>query len=95
LDLRARLSPVCRVGSAGALFFYAPDRRGERPEQHLAGNAGPMQADHANRRESRIVKAARWAHGRRKFSDLARLNKAPIAVEAVKCIGVLSAFRTN
>ena len=36
-----------------------------------------------------IVEAACWAHGRRKFFDLARLSKAPIAAEAVKRIDVL------
>jgi len=33
-----------------------------------------------------IIEAACWAHGRRKFFDLARLSKAPIAAEAVKRI---------
>ena len=33
-----------------------------------------------------------WAHGRRKFFDLARLSKAPIATEAVKRIDVLFAI---
>jgi transposase len=28
-----------------AMFFYSPDRGGQHPEQHLAGYAGPMQAD--------------------------------------------------
>jgi transposase len=33
--------------------------------------------------------AACWAHARRKFFDLARLRKAPIAIEAVKRIDAL------
>jgi transposase len=33
-----------------------------------------------------------WAHARRKFFDLARLNKAPIAVEAVERIDALFAI---
>jgi transposase len=37
----------------------------------------------ANRKAGPIIEAACWAHGRRKFFDLARLTKAPIAAEAV------------
>jgi transposase len=65
------------------------------------GYAGLMQADayagftklyEANRKLGPIVEAACWAHGRRKFFDLVRLSKAPIAVEAVKRIDVLFAI---
>ncbi|HTV29681.1 MAG TPA: IS66 family transposase [Xanthobacteraceae bacterium] len=84
-----------------ALFFYSRDRGGEHPEQHLAGYAGLMQADayagfnrlyKINRKPGPIIEAACWAHGRRKFFDLARLNKAPIAVEAVSRIDALFAI---
>jgi transposase len=82
------------------VFFYSRDRGGEHPAQHLAGYAGLMQADayagfnrlyEANRKGGPIVEAACWAHGRRKFFELARLNKAPIAAEAVNRIDVLFA----
>src|SRR6267154_2497538 len=46
----------------------------------------------ANRKRGPIVEAACWAHGRRKFFDLARLSKAPIAAEAVKRIDALFAI---
>jgi Transposase IS66 family len=46
----------------------------------------------ANRKPGPIVEAACWAHGRRKFFDLARLSKAPIAAEAVKRIDALFAI---
>jgi transposase len=84
-----------------AAFFYSPDRGGEHPEQHLAGYAGLMQADAyagfnrlygAGRKGGPIIEAACWAHARRKFFDLARINKAPIAVEAVERIDVLFAI---
>src|SRR6202165_6058431 len=84
-----------------AVFFYSPDRGGEHPEQHLAGYAGLMQADayagfsklyEVTRKQGPIIEAACWAHGRRKFFDLARLSKAPIALEAVKRIDVLFAI---
>lgn len=45
-----------------------------------------------NRKGGPIIEAACWAHGRRKFFDLARINKAPIAAEAVKRIDTLFAI---
>ena len=84
-----------------AVFFYSRDRGGEHPEQHLAGYAGLMQADayagfnrlyEADRKAGPIIEAACWAHARRKFFDLARLNKAPIAIEAVERIDALFAI---
>ena len=84
-----------------AAFFYSRDRGGEHPEQHLASYAGLMQADayagfnrlyEANHKPGPIVEVACWAHGRRKFFDLARINKAPIAEEAVARIDALFAI---
>jgi transposase len=84
-----------------AMFFYSRDRGGEHPERHLSGYAGLMQADayagfnrlyEANRKPGPMIEAACWAHGRRKFFDLARINKAPIAAEAVERIDVLFAI---
>jgi len=81
-----------------AVFFYSPDRTAKHPEQHLAGYAGLMQADayagfnrlyDARRKPAPIIEAACWAHARRNFFDLARLDKAPIAVEAVERIDAL------
>jgi transposase len=46
----------------------------------------------ANRKAGPIIEAACWAHGRRKFFDLARINKAPIAAEAVERIDALFAI---
>jgi transposase len=93
--------PFAGPDPPAAVFFYSSDRGGEHPEQHLAGYAGLMQADayagfsrlyEPNRKGGQIVEAARWAHGRRKFFDLARLSKAPIAAEAVKRIDALFAI---
>jgi transposase len=81
-----------------AAFFYSPDRRGKHPEEHLASYAGLMQADaysgfnrlyEALRRPGPIIEASCWAHARRKLFDLARINKAPIAIEAVERIDAL------
>lgn len=75
-----------------ALFFYSRNRGGEHPERHLAGFSGIMQADayagfnrlyEADRKPGPIAEAACWAHARRKFFELAKLAKAPIAAEAV------------
>ena len=93
--------PFAGPDPPAAVFFYSRDRGGEHPEQHLAGYAGLMQADayagfnrlyEANRKPGPIIEAACWAHGRRKFFDLARINKAPIAVEAVERIDALFAL---
>jgi transposase len=46
----------------------------------------------AGRKPGPIIEAVCWAHARRKFFDLARLNKAPIATEAVERIDVLFAI---
>ena len=84
-----------------ALFFYSPDRSGIHPEQHLASYAGLMQADayagfnrlyEQRRKPSPIVEAACWAHARRKFFDLARIARAPIAIEAIERIDALFAI---
>jgi transposase len=87
-----------------AVFFYSPDRGAKHPEQHLASYAGLMQADayagfnrlyDVRRREGPITQAACWAHARRKFFDLARLDKAPIAIEAVERIDALFAIERD
>ncbi len=84
-----------------AAFFYSRDRGGEHPERHLVSYTGLMQADayagfnrlyEAGRKAGPIIEAACWAHARRKFFDLARLNKAPIAIEAVERIDALFAI---
>ena len=93
--------PFAGADPPAAVYFYSPDRRGEHPEAHLASWAGLMQADAyagydrlyaAGRRPGPIVEAACWAHARRKLFDLARLNKAPIAIEAVARIDALFAI---
>jgi len=82
-------------------FFYSPDRSAKHPEQHLASYAGFMQADayagfnrlyDASRKPGPISEVACWSHARHNFFDLARLAKAPIAIEAVKRIDELFAI---
>jgi transposase len=84
-----------------ALFYYSRNRAGEHPQGHLAGYVGLMQADAFNgyndlyrgsRKPAPILEAACWSHGRRKFFDLAKTGKAPIAAEAVRRIDELFAI---
>jgi transposase len=90
--------PFAGPDPPAAVFFYSRDRGGEHPEQHLAGYPGLMQADayagfnhlyEAGRKGGAVTEAACWAHVRRKFFDLARINQAPIASEAVVRIDAL------
>ncbi len=89
-----------------ALFHFSSDRRGEHPQAHLTGWTGVLQADAyggygklylGERKPAPIIEAACWAHGRRKFFELADIEAAarqrarkkvaviaPLALEAVK-----------
>jgi transposase len=93
--------PFAGPAAPAALFHYSPDRCGAHPEKHLAGYCGLMQADAysgfnglyvAGRKPGQILEAACWAHGRRKFFELAELQKAPVAIEAVRRIDELFAI---
>jgi transposase len=93
--------PFGGLDPPAAAFFYSRDRAGVHAEQHLAGYASLMQADafagfnrlyEASRKPGPIVEAMCWAHARRKFFDLAQINKAPIALEAVQRIDALFAL---
>ena len=93
--------PFAGGAAPAALFHYSPDRGGEHPQTHLAKFSGLMQADAYSgyiglyaegRKPGRIIEAACWAHGRRKFFELAELQKAPIAIEAVRRIDALFAI---
>ncbi|MBC7953380.1 MAG: IS66 family transposase [Rhodospirillaceae bacterium] len=83
-----------------AAYAYSPDRGGEHAETLLAGFSGIMQADAFsgfNRLYGKgtVVEAACWAHGRRKFFELAQLKKAPIAIEAVARMDALFAIERD
>jgi transposase len=67
-----------------AIFYYARNRSGDHPEEHLAKYAGILQADayagynklyREDREAGRIVEAACWAHARRKFFELADIAR--------------------
>ena len=93
--------PFGGTAAPAVLLHYARDRRAEHPERHLASYSGLMQADAyggynglyaEGRKPGMILEAACWAHARRKFFELAELQKAPIALEAVRRIDELFAI---
>jgi transposase len=99
--------PFAGPAPPAAVFFYSRDRTAEHPEQHLTGYAGILQADAyagfnqlyaADRKGGPITQASCWAHGRRKFFELADVTAkasgklaviAPLAFEAVKRIDAI------
>ena len=82
-----------------ALFRYSPDRKGERPREHLAGFTGYLHADAyagyaqlyapSNGAAARITHVACMAHARRYFFDVFEATKSPVAAEALRWIGQL------
>ena len=93
--------PFGGLDPPAAAYFYSADRAAIHPERHLAGYSGILQADayagfnalyQPGREAGAITEAACWAHARRQLFDLARINKAPIAIEAVERIDALFAI---
>jgi transposase-like protein len=72
------------TGSAtppAVLFRYTPDRKGERPAEHLKGFAGALQPDGYTGfdriyHDASIAEVACWAHVRRKFHDVHVADRA-------------------
>jgi hypothetical protein len=85
--------PAASTEPAAVLFRYSPDRKGERPQAHLASFTGVLQADAYAGFDrlygERIQEAACWAHVRRKFYDIHVAHASPIAAEALERIGRL------
>lgn len=83
-----------------AVYFYSPDRKGERPAAHLQGFRGTLQVDGYAGFErltatGEVVLAACWAHARRKFYELQEAIGSPIAAEALRRIGELYAIEAR
>jgi transposase len=99
--------PFAGRAPPAAVFFYSRDRTAEHPERHLQDYTGILQADayagfnrlyDAGRKPGPITEASCWAHGRRKFFELADVTAkargelaviAPLAFEAVKRIDAI------
>ena len=70
-------------------YFYSPDRKGKRPEEHLKDFKGVLHADAYSgyngvyvgepdldgKLVAKIIEAGCWAHTRRKFHDITICNK--------------------
>jgi transposase len=91
-----------------AYYRFSPDRKGERPRDHLANFQGVIQADAFSGYEAltrssgrpganvpRITHAACMAHARRKLFDEFERTKSPIAEEALRRIGELYAIEAE
>jgi transposase len=88
------------VQPPAVLFRYSPDRRGERPQSHLKGFRGILQADayagfNALYQGQQVVEAACWAHARRAFYDIHQASGSPIAAQALERIGALYAIESE
>jgi transposase len=93
--------PFGGTAAPAALFYYSATREAAHAERQLARYTGICQADAYSgfnglfvegRQPGPIVEAGCWAHSRRKFFELARLRKMPIAIEAVRRIDELFAI---
>jgi transposase len=83
----------------GAVYYFAPDRKGEHVRDHLRNSAGILQADaypgfndlYERRADGsrQFREAACWAHLRRDFHDVWTGAKSEIAREALDRIGKL------
>ena len=78
----------------GIAYVYAPDRKADRPIEHLAGFRGILQVDGYEgyrklAKSGEVRLAFCWAHVRRRFVELARAGPAPIATEALERIATL------
>lgn len=80
--------------AAPAVWFqYSTTRSGKEPAAHLKGYRGIIQTDaYAGYNlavQSGITRSGCWAHVRRKFFELAKSTKSPVALEAVERINAL------
>jgi transposase len=79
-----------------AFYRYSPDRKGERPKQHLAGFSGFLHADaYAGFALPGITHVQCMAHARRYFFDVFDATKSPVAKEALERIGALYAIEAD
>ncbi len=79
--------------ASAAYYRYSPDRKGERPRDHLSVYSGFLHADgyagYDKLYGDRIREVACMAHVRRKFFDIAESTASPVATEALERIAAL------
>jgi len=81
-------------------YVYAPDRKAERPIEHLAGFKGVLQVDGyagygALARRGDVTLALCWSHVRRRFYELAKAGASPAATEVLARIASLYAIEDS
>jgi transposase len=81
-------------------FAYSPDRKGERPREHLKRYRGALQADayagfHHLYEGETIFEVACWAHARRKFHEIHLAHASPTTTEAIARIAALYAIEAE
>ncbi|MEM7669556.1 MAG: IS66 family transposase, partial [Pseudomonadota bacterium] len=91
--------PWAGLAPPGAVYYFAPDRKGGHVRNHLRSSSGILQADaypgfkelYERRADgsSQFREAACWAHLRRDFHDVWTGTKSEIAKEALDRIGAL------
>jgi transposase len=86
--------PSAGLTAPAVWFAFSPDRKGEHPQQHLAGFHGILQADgYAGFNQiydgGLVFEAACWAHARRKFVELDELHKSAVAAQMIDRVGAL------
>src|SRR5262249_23115866 len=82
------------------IYFFAPDRKAERPAAYLENFKGALHVDGYAGFErlaasGDVVLAACWTHTRRKFYEVAQATNAPLAEEALRRIGELYAIEAE
>ncbi len=90
------------TGPPAAWYCYSPDRKGERPQGHLAGFQGWLHADAYAGYDAltrsrvgtapRLIHVACLAHARRKLFEVFEATKSPIAEEGLQRIQALYAI---
>ena len=81
-------------------FAYSPDRKGERPREHLKLYQGALQADayagfHHLYKGGAIYEVACWAHARRKFHEIHIAHASPTTSQAIERIAALYAIEAE
>ncbi|MCB1567225.1 MAG: IS66 family transposase [Xanthomonadales bacterium] len=82
------------VGPRIVVFDYCPSRSGEHARRFLGDWHGALMVDDyvgykASFDSGAQIELGCWAHARRKFVDLHKASKSPIAAEAIERIGQL------
>jgi transposase len=88
--------PYAGQGPPAVFYRYSPDRKGERPRDHLSRFTGLLHADAFagyqalyradGSKPPRIVHVACWAHARRKLFEVFETTKSPIAEQGLRRI---------